>query len=679
MRRPDRLSFVMAGIVVFAGLILARAARVQLLEHAKWQADARQQQYSRAVLLAKRGTIFDRAEEPLAESQELVSVGFSPREVPRRERARVLNELKKTRQLRISAAQWKEIRDTSDKWVQFGGVFYRRELAALGRLPGIRFTAANRRQLTVPVSLIPLVGRVDRMGRATDGLELAFDSLLQGVEGRGLLVKDRGEQPFSPFSSIVAPTPGHDVVLTINRALQEVVERELVAGVRRHRASGGDVLVMDARSGAVLAAVGVRDGKVVPSATPLTEPYEPGSVIKPFVVARLLDEGKTTPATVLNTENGKWTLDGRTFEDSHRAAQMSVADIIRFSSNIGIVKLVRSGMRPGDEYALLRDLGLGAPTGVPYLGESAGRLPTVDRWTKWTWAQVATGYEVMATPLQLAQAYTSLANDGQLIEPALVAEIRNPERQTVWQHRPRVLRRVMTPATTQAIRGMLESVVDSGTATAAGLTTYGVAGKSGTARRAIGRQGYVAGRYNSSFIALFPADAPQLVLVSRMIDPTVPSNFGGATAGSVVREVLTRTLSLPDVLDRTTLRESPRARLPLPRIAERDNAPKDSTGANAIADTVPPRPRPTLPTPPMPGTFVLQWPAPRNTRADRPAAAPTTVAVPDVRGLSLRDATRALHAAGLHVALGGARESGTTPAAGALVRVGSTVQLGARP
>nr|MCU0636602.1 penicillin-binding transpeptidase domain-containing protein [Gemmatimonadaceae bacterium] len=407
MARIDRLTVVAAAIAAFAGAILVRTAKVQLVEHERWRAAAIAQQYSTPILLARRGAISDGTEVPLAESEELVSVAIAPREIPAERRREMVRVLRGTRTLKLTEKQLRAVRDTSDPWIPIPGVHYTRDLDVIRRLPGVHLTPAIRRSLTAPVSLVPIVGRLDRTGRATDGLELALDSLLTGVQGTGLMLRDRSrEQPYSPASSMTAATPGHDIVLTFNRALQDVVERELLAGVRRHGAIGGDVLVMQARTGAVLAAVGVRNGRVVPSATPLTEPYEPGSVIKPFVVGALLDRGRTTAETVLNTENGVWTFNGRRFEDSHKAARMSVADIIRFSSNIGIVKLVHGALDADDEYALMRDLGFGAPTGVPYLGESSGRLPTTDRWTKWTWAQLATGYEVMATPLQLAQAYT---------------------------------------------------------------------------------------------------------------------------------------------------------------------------------------------------------------------------------------------------------------------------------
>jgi cell division protein FtsI (penicillin-binding protein 3) len=686
MARVDRLSVVSAALTAFALLIVVRAVKVQIIEHDKWRREADGQHFTKSVLLARRGSILDGAEVPLAESQELVRISVATKEVVPTERRRLLQTLRGVRSVKLTATQLRSLRgEPIDPWIPLGGVHYTRDLDAVRRFRGVHLDPAIRRSTSVPVSLLPVVGRVDATGRATDGLELSLDSLLQGVSGSGVILRDRSRgQPFSPVSSIVKATPGNDIVLTFHRQLQELVERELVAGVRRHSASGGDVLVMDARSGAVLAAVGVREGKVVPSATPLTEPYEPGSVIKPFVVAALLDRGATTPTTVINTEGGRWTTDGRTFEDAHKAAQMTVADIIRYSSNIGIVKLVRSALPPAEEYALLRDLGLGAPTGVPYLGESSGRLPTMNGWTKWTWAQLATGYELLATPLQLAQAYTSLANQGTMIEPTLVSEIRDAERHVIWRHAARPVRAVMTPNTAQVLNGMLESVVDSGTATAAGLSSYAVSGKSGTARRALGKQGYVPGHYNSSFIALFPADAPQLVVVARMIDPTVPNNFGGATAGTVVRGVLSGTLALPDVLDRRALREVRRVTSPPTQPARGDSSvsiAESGTLTDSLPSAVPipaPRARRTLPVPPTPRTVVVPWPLVAAKPKGRSSES-TSVTVPDVQGMSLRDAVRSLHAAGVQVAIVDGRSMTTVPSAGAAVRRGSVVRLSGTP
>jgi membrane peptidoglycan carboxypeptidase len=283
--------------------------------------------------------------------------------------------------------------------------------------------------------------------------------------------------------------------------------------------------------------------------------------------------------------------------------------------------------------------------------------------------------------LQLAQAYTALANNGTMIEPTLIQEIRDAERRTIWHHTPRELRSVMSPSTTRIVRGMLESVVDSGTATAAGLSSYAVSGKSGTARRAIGAQGYVPGHYNSSFIALFPADAPQLVVVARMIDASVPNNYGGATAGTVVRGVLSGTLGLPDVLDRRTLREV--SRPAPPALARSGDSSVTQVAGGALAEpatsdsTTAVRPARALPAPPVTGTYVLQWPRPTKAASAPPARA--VVEVPDVRGLSLRDAARALHAAGLRVVVSTGAVERTAPAAGTLVRPGSLVRLGGTP
>jgi membrane peptidoglycan carboxypeptidase len=234
----------------------------------------------------------------------------------------------------------------------------------------------------------------------------------------------------------------------------------------------------------------------------------------------------------------------------------------------------------------------------------------------------------------------------------------------------------MSPATTRTIAGMLESVVDSGTATAAQLSRYAVAGKSGTARRAVGRRGYVAGRYNSSFVALFPADRPQLVVVVRMIDPTVPNSYGGATAGTVVRELLRGTLALPDILDRGGLREVVRpAPTTLARVTPADPTTTASAAGTLVPDHVADAPRPVLVLPDPPVEHQERRRVGEvGRRPDTPA--PRTGAVPDVQGRTLREAVRALHGAGFRVVLTDAALGTTTPAAGRVLPAGALVQLG---
>ena len=263
-------------------------------------------------------------------------------------------------------------------------------------------------------------------------------------------------------------------------------------------------------------------------------------------------------------------------------------------------------------------------------------------------ASLAMGYEVAVTPLQLATAYAAIANGGELLEPALVREIRGPDGEVLYHHERRVVRRVVSPEVAATVRSMLGDVVEKGTGMRADLTTFAVAGKTGTARLNAGG-GYALGKYYASFIGLFPANDPQYVILVKLDDP---SGFGGATAAPVTRAVLQAALAARDAaLDRGMLASSERGARRDTTAARADSAPPDSAVGS------------------VPVVVALDAPVADVRRAV------ATVAVPDVHGMALREAVATLHSAGLRVQLGRGAEGTTTPAAGARVRRGATVRL----
>jgi len=262
-------------------------------------------------------------------------------------------------------------------------------------------------------------------------------------------------------------------------------------------------------------------------------------------------------------------------------------------------------------------------------------------------ASLAMGYEVAVTPLQLAAAYAAIANGGELLEPALVREIRGPDGDVLYRHERRVVRRVVSPGVAATVRSMLGDVVEKGTGMRADLTTFAVAGKTGTARLNAGG-GYALGKYYASFIGLFPANDPQYVILVKLDDPR---GFGGATAAPVTRAVLQAALAARDAaLDRGALASSERGAM-APAAAPVDTASTDSAAGS------------------VPVVVALDAPV-----ADAPHTA-ATVAVPDVHGMALREAVATLHSAGLRVQLGRGAGGTTTPGAGVRVRRGATVRL----
>ncbi len=430
-------------------------------------------------------------------------------------------------------------------------------------------------------------------------------------------------------------------MLTLDAELQEIAERALGRAVSEAKATGGDVVILQPRTGEILAMASVRRGSGG-SVGVISDPYEPGSTAKIFTAAGLLRTGKATPHDSVFAEHGTWVVPGRKpIHDTHPAGMLSLSDVIRVSSNIGIAKL-GARLTPAEQFRALRDFGFGVQTGIEFPQEAPGRLRRPAQWTVPSAAALAMGYELSVTPLQLACAYGALANRGVLIEPTLVREVKDPGGALRWSHQVRPVRRAVSKEVAGQLSHMLLGVVEEGTGRRAALGTYAVAGKTGTSRHNVGGR-YERDRYYATFVGYFPATDPQLVLLVKVDDPVGVDYFGGGIAAPVTRTILEAALATPAVtLDRARLsrRQAP---------AAPEAAPLETTVGEAVA---------------------LSWPLPRKT----PTPAAPQREVPDVAGETLRAAVRALHRAGFQVRVTGWGEvTGTSPAAGARADSGTTV------
>jgi cell division protein FtsI (penicillin-binding protein 3) len=683
-----------AGSLLFALALLGKAAKVQLFESDQWRAKAQAQQLAANPLPAPRGTILDANGTILVESRQLVKLSIAPREVaaplPRKaDGAKRMDALIKGLQGVGLPAVWiSKVRDTTRAWIDLPGHHLATDVASITALRGVHAEPALDRVPPANDGLRRLIGRADDEGGAIDGLEKSLDGMLRGTGGRESLVRDaKGQRTRSPNVVPTDPTPGHTVVLSLNQGLQDIAERALGDAVRTMRATGGDIVMLDPATGEVRAMASLRENRLSTGATALTEPYEPGSTLKPFFAARLLDMNRARADEIVNTFGGKWELNKRKIVDDHPMAQASLTDVIRYSSNIGIIQFAQR-MTPAEHYDLLRDLGLGTPTGIPYPAEAAGIVPAPRRWDGQTQTSLAMGYAVSVTPLQLATAYAAIANGGELLEPAIVKEIRAPNGEVKYRHERRVVRRVMTVESARALRLMLKGVVETGTATGSSLSTFDVAGKTGTAKRAINGR-YAEGKYNASFVGMFPAEDPQLVILVKLDDPT-KSIYGGKAAAPVSKVVLQAALAARDAaLDRRTLAHAPgRTATAEPaqldggaanevQLAPVTNAATDSAAAAAFDDAV----RAT-------NRGDVAWVARVNGEEQQKGLqAPSIIArvpVPDVRGLPVRRAVYELHRAGFRTTMatgasGGDRASGTSPAAGSYANTGTTIVVGREP
>jgi cell division protein FtsI (penicillin-binding protein 3) len=412
---------------------------------------------------------------------------------------------------------------------------------------------------------------------------------------------------------------------------------------------------MDPNTGEIRALASVRaDGRFATS-TSLTEAFEPGSTIKPLLAARLLDRGLATPDEMIETHDGTYVTNGRTVTDDHPSSELSLREVIAKSSNIGMVRFSER-FTPGEQFETLRDFGFGMPTGLAYPSEASGILRAPKVWSKMSAASLAMGYELSVTSVQLAAAYASIANGGELLEPALVREVRSSGGTTLFRHQRRVVRRVMQPEVAAQIRDMLIGVVETGTAQEAITTAGAFAGKTGTARLTLAGRGYTAREHLASFVGMFPAEKPQLVILVKLVNPR--GSYGGRTAAPVSKEVVeaaiaARSIALgrqepPSTAVVAAHHVSEEPATPIVMAAEEGDI---GTTAYVIALDSP----------------YVAVPAPLEPRA-----------VPDVSGLPLRGAVFALHRAGFRVRLAGAGK-GTSPAAGTLRKPGTIVALFNQP
>ena len=634
MARPIvRLQLIQVAFALGFLALVGRAAQVQLLQGAEHAAAAAAQRTDRLELPARRGTIYDRNGAPLALTREIFHVGVAPNELRDPEGdARAI-----ARQLRVPFRTVQ--RRLRERYAYFAGPYSPLRVDSVRDVRGVYLTSELVRFHPHPNLALSVLGHPSIDGRPASGIERVLDTLLTGVPGSAVVLRDRfGVQYESPARLGAFPVPGHDVYLTLDADLQEIVEQALVDALERYDAAGGDVVVLQPGTGEVLA-MASRGGE---SSGALTSVFEPGSTAKLFAAAALLSRDLASPRDSVWTDGGEYDLNGRVIKDDHPVGGwLTLTEVMQHSSNVGMVKFAAM-LTPDAQYGTLRDFGLGTPTGVEYPAESPGILKRPSEWSGTTPASLAMGYEVAVTPLQLAQAYAAVALDGVLVMPTLVREIRSPSGRVVYRHVRQPVRRAVSPEVAAQLRAMLRGVVDSGgTGETAALTTYEVAGKTGTARRA-GPGGYILGSYTASFASLFPANDPQLVMVVKLDDPK--GIYARSTAAPVTRRVLEQILaSQAGTLDRTRLTVSQVTVEPEP--------------VNDAAATV----------------WSTSWPLVHT--ADSTAGR----TVPDVIGQTLRSAANDLHRAGFRVrVVGWGSVASVRPAPGSEAPRGSVVTITAR-
>jgi cell division protein FtsI (penicillin-binding protein 3) len=621
---------------------VGRLVQLQIVDGSEWERIARAQSAKEVEIPARRGGIYDREGRPLALADLRYRAYLAPLEM-----ADVDSGIEAaSRILGLSPAQEARIRAAESGWVPLPGRLTdaeRERLLGAIRV-GVHFNPVPAR--TYPQGDVGrvLLGAIDSEGEALSGLELELDDRLRGQPGASRERLDAyGGTYWLPGERIAEPRPGQDVILTIDAELQRIAENELERALAETGSQAGDIVLMEPGTGALLAVASRGHGSArhIPV---LTDPYEPGSTLKPFLLASLLNEALVDLGETIDAEGGVLTLGRRVIRDVHPYDELTVAEVLTYSSNVGAAKLSQR-LRPAVQYRYLRDFGFGTPTGIEYPSESGGRLIKPKAWTALSPASLAMGYEVSTTSLQLAVAYAALANDGLLMRPFLIREIRDGAGETIERSEPQPVRRVVRPEVARRVTEVLQRVVREGTGTLAGMASLAVAGKTGTARLAT-EKGYASDRYRASFVGYAPADDPQVVILTRLEDPQ-GRYYGGTVAAPTSHATLEAALATQGMrLDR--------------RLLVREPAPGTWGGERAPADA---------------GPFIFAVGSDPAPWASEPAELGHVV-MPDLEGLPLRAAVSRLHELGLRVELKGTGQvRGQVPAPGQGVTRGATVVL----
>lgn len=645
--RKSRVLVAAAGLFLGLLVVWLRVGWLTIVQHHHFEERAERNQEQRVLQRAVRGDLLDREGRPLARDLRTCTVSAVPAEMTDRRAcaralARVLDLQARTLEREFSGPRRfvYVARQVSPEAGQ--------AVAAL-KLRGVYLSIETRREYTLGAAAGEILGRTNLDNVGVDGLELQLDDALRGRPGWATLFKDgHGRSHALPRGMSRRPENGADVVLSIDAELQAIVEHHLARAVDTLNAVRGFALFMDPRTGEILASANA------PHLAPgkarnwnFTDQYEPGSTFKIVVAGAALEEGLARPDQVFTASStgALQIAPGAVFHDTHKEAEYTFTNAVRYSSNIVMGKL---GLLVGGErlYRYATALGFGSMTGVSFPGETGGRLRSPASWSARSAPTIAIGHELTVTPLQLALAYSAIANGGLLMQPLLVREQRDASGE-VRRYYPQASRRVFSEATTRTLGTMLEMVVDSGTAKAARIAGLHIAGKTGTAQKYDAHIGtYGKGMYLSSFAGYAPAESPTLVGVVVIDEPRGAHYYGGEVAAPVFREVLRDLQRLPGAHfgpGASTIAVRPPAPAPvtvpdlrlLPaRAAERTLA---GLGLRMHAEGEGPR---VLVQEPAAGTAIergasvaVSFDAPRDSLAGR---------MPDLMGLPVREALRRL-------------------------------------
>lgn len=553
----SRLLILFFAFTCLWACLITRAAWIQLIPNQRLEALKRRQFETTITLGNRRGEILDRYGNELATSAPAWSLFADPKVIEnskdasrqlsaifrkkhpvseQRRVARQLNEKIKNKRRRFV---WIERQMTTERKVEIEKL----------KIKGLGFIEEPRRIYPNEKLLANVLGFVGQEGRGLEGLEMKYNSALSGERRKVALQKDARGRPLVINGRLFTEVPdGATVELTIDRDLQFVVERELAEAVAEHEASAATAVVLDAQTSEILAMAtlptfnsneGARYSPEVRRNRSVTDLFEPGSTLKTFVMAAAIESSKIQPNTKIFGEWGQMKLGDRTIREAdskHKFGMITVTEALAYSSNIGSAKVAKMVGDAGLREAYLK-FGFGESSGVDLPGEAKGLLQPLP-WRDHLLANISFGHGVAVTPLQVANAYAAIANGGTLKRPYIVKSVRDSESGEITHEQPKIIRQALGPEAAAKMRLMLSATtIGDGTGVLARVPGFPVAGKTGTAQRVLeGGRGYEAGAYVSSFVGFLPVNDPKYVIFVALDKPQ-KNYYGSAVAAPVFSRI----------------------------------------------------------------------------------------------------------------------------------------------
>jgi cell division protein FtsI (penicillin-binding protein 3) len=542
LKSNGRLYFVLGCFLLAFGLVVVRLFKVQVVDHNQFSQAAANQYKMQVPIPARRGVIRDRNGAILATNAFIFKFAVDPKSIQDRKHLAELfaNTFHQPVQHYLAIMS-----DTAKRYIVVEKEVPQEVAAALDSVKdhGLIRETESLRQYAYQTRASHILGFTGHDDRGLAGIELLENKELSGVSGFQIMERDghRTLRPDVDYET-VAPKDGEDVTLTIDESIQAAAESALKSGVDKAKAEAGIVIVMKPKTGEILALANSPDfdpnnfGKATNDDLrdrAITDAFEPGSIIKVITAAAALEDGAMKPNDPVYAEGGRWVSDGATFIDTHEYGMLTFRSALEKSSNISFAK-ISDKLDKRRFYKHVRDFGLGVYSGIDLPGEIKGYVRKPSKWGVNSKRYMAFGYELTATPMQMANAYSTIANMGVMMKPYVVEKRTTADGKEI-DSRPQEIRRVVSEQTCRTLIDMMQGVVDSGTATTAKIKGLRIAGKTGTAQSLVDGH-YSKDHYTSSFAGFFPAENPEYMILVMLRSPH-NGYYGGAVSAPIWREI----------------------------------------------------------------------------------------------------------------------------------------------